>query len=111
MLIETDTGQTATKIQGYVSSSNLTVKEIKPSLSASIYTEYISQMYSVCDGHINWIRVAGEQGKKFFNAFDRCWVFFKSTYRINSLCTHKIKVLALYMITNISKAKDPFLYH
>lgn len=76
MLIKADTGQTATKIQGYVSSSNLTVKEIKPSLSASIYTEYISQMYSVCDGHINWIKVAGEQGKEFFNAFGRCWDFF-----------------------------------
>lgn len=57
---KTDTEQTATKTQGYMSSSDLTVKEMKPSLSASIYTENTFQMYSVCDGHINWIKAAGE---------------------------------------------------
>lgn len=89
MLIKIDTGQTATKTQGYMSSPGLTVKEMKPSLSASIYTEYISQMYSVYEGHINWKKAAGEHGKENFNAFGRCW-YFLSTYRTNSLGTHNI---------------------
>lgn len=64
---------------------------MKCSLSVLVGSEYIFQMYSVCDGE----KTTGEQGKEIFNALGRCWVcvcvFFYSSGRANSLCTHKIK--------------------
>lgn len=71
MLIKTDTMQTTTTIQGHVSSFGVTVKEMKPSLSVLVYSEYVSHINSVYDIHMNCIKAAGEQGKENFSVFGR----------------------------------------